>query len=181
MTLKKRKRFIVLLLSIVAASYLIANTNAMLPEVSFASRNLSASPMPDKKFVPFQLALAPKFGGGVFNHNTPVYGMSIGGMVHQKEINGISVAGVHAFTKKKQGLSFSLMDICNESRGASFFVAGGAERNYGFSAGLINLAEHNTGFQLGIINQVQPDAVIENNYTVPESPDGIGVQTGIIN
>ena len=107
--------------------------------------------------------------------------MSVGGMVHQKEINGVSVAGIHAFTKRKSGLSFSLMDVCEESRGASFFAAGGAERNYGFSAGLVNLAEHNRGVQLGVINQEMPDAVIENNFSVPEKPEGFGIQAGIVN
>ena len=120
-------------------------------------------------------------GGGLFKHDTPVYGMSVGGMVHQKEIHGLSVAGIHAFTKRKSGLSFSFMDVCKESRGASFFAAGGAERNYGFAAGFVNLAEHNSGMQLGVVNQVMPDAVIENNYSAPEKPEGFGVQAGIIN
>ena len=138
-------------------------------------------PLVKQAFTPLQLTGLPFLGGGMFSPNTPVYGMSVGGMVHQKEINGLSFAGIHAFTKKKSGVSFSLLDVCHESRGVSFFAAGGAERNYGFSAGFVNLAEHNSGWQLGLINQEKPDAVIENNFSQAETPEGFGVQTGLFN
>ena len=182
MGMKKRKRFLTALMTVFAGVFLAAT---MLPAPDmhfFTSRPIIArNDVSSGKFTPLQLTGVPFLGGGLFNAKTPVYGMSVGGMVHQNEINGVSVAGIHAFTKKKNGLSFSLMDICNESRGVSFFAAGGAERNYGVATGLVNLAEHNSGLQIGLINQVKPDAVIENNFGTPEKPEGFGVQTGLIN
>ena len=182
MGVKKRKRIIVLLLTLGIGIYL-AGSFEPIGECCFLEiRPLdNVAEKSSVGFTPFQISAAPRLGGGLFKHDTPVYGMSVGGMVHQKEINGLSIAGIHAFTKRKSGLSFSFMDVCKESRGASFFAAGGAERNYGFAAGLVNLAEHNSGVQLGLINQVMPDAVIENNYSTPEKPEGFGVQAGVIN
>ena len=180
MGVKKRKRIFALVLTLGVGIYLAGSFEPVGECCFFATRPLNVV---EKKsgFTPFQISTLPQLGGGLFKQNTPVYGMSVGGMVHQKEINGLSIAGIHAFTKRKNGLSFSFMDVCEESRGASFFAAGGAERNYGFAAGLVNLAEHNSGVQLGLINQVMPDAVIENNYSTPEKPEGFGVQAGVVN
>ena len=177
---KKCKRVIAVLVTIAAGIYL-AGSFKPVGECCFFAKSPLCTAENNSGFTPLQISIAPQLGGSLFKTDTPVYGMSVGGMVHQKEINGVSVAGIHAFTKRKSGLSFSLMDVCEESRGASFFAAGGAERNYGFSAGMVNLAEHNRGVQLGIINQEMPDAVIENNFSVPEKPEGFGIQAGVVN
>ncbi len=177
---KKRKRMIALLLTLGVGIYLAVSFEPIGECCFFAVRTLNVSKK-TADFTPFQFSTIPRLGGGVFNVDIPVYGMSLGGMVHQKEINGVSIAGIHAFNKRKSGLSFSFMDLCEESSGAAFFAAGGAERNNGFSAGLVNLTEHNRGVQLGLINQEMPDAVIENNYSVPVKPDGFGVQAGVLN
>lgn len=180
MGVQKRKRFLAAIVTVCVGGFLAATMLSSSVTSSFTSHAIQ-KPIADQSFTPLQLTGLPFLGGGVFKQDTPVYGMSVGGMVHQKEINGLSVAGIHAFTKKKSGLSFSLLDVCHESRGLSIFAAGGAERNYGVSAGLVNLAEHNTGLQLGLINQEMPDAVIENNFSLTEKPEGFGVQTGLIN
>ncbi|MBE6391294.1 MAG: hypothetical protein E7042_03715 [Lentisphaerae bacterium] len=177
---KKRKRFLAAIVTVCAGGFLAATMLSSSSQPSFRSQPIK-KPVVNNSFTPLQLTGLPFFGGGVFDQNTPVYGMSVGGMVHQKEINGLSVAGIHAFNKKKSGLSFSLLDVCHESRGLSIFAAGGAERNYGVSAGFVNLAEHNNGLQLGLINQEKPDAVIENNFSQADPPQGFGVQTGLIN
>ena len=117
----------------------------------------------------------------MFKPETPVYGVSVGGMVHQKEINGLSVAGIHAFTDKKNGVSLSFMDICNESRGISICAGGGAVRNYGVATGLWNLAEHNSGLQLGVVNQVKNNAVLTEYPVEGQRPEGFGIQAGVIN
>lgn len=180
MGVKKRKRLFTAILT-VAAGVFLAATATFSPEAQkYTSRQINA-PVIKSDFTPLQLTGVPFLGGGLFKPDTPVYGMSVGGMVHQKEINGLSIAGIHAFTKKKSGVSLSLMDVCNESRGLSLFAAGGAEKNYGVAAGLVNLAEHNNGLQIGVFNQVMPDAVIENNFSKPEKPEGFGIQTGIVN
>lgn len=180
MGVKKRKRFFTVFITVIAGVFL-SMTMLPAPELMHFSTRPITVPLIKNKFTPLQLTGVPFLGGGIFNADTPVYGMSVGGMVHQNEINGLSIAGIHAFTKKKNGVSFSLMDLCNESRGLSVFAAGGAERNYGVAAGLVNLAEHNRGLQIGLFNQVMPDAVIENNFSKPEKPEGFGVQTGVIN
>lgn len=177
---KKRKRVIAVIFSAVAAVYLTYTAQTVPVKEDFRAREVYIPPQTNG-FTPIQLTGTPRLLGGVFNSNTPVYGMSLGGMVHQKEINGLSIAGIHAFTKKKSGLSFSFMDVCNESRGVSFCAVGGAERNYGLAAGLWNLAEHNAGMQLGIINEVKPEALIENNLNYDTKPEGFGVQAGVIN
>ena len=180
MGVKKRKRIIALILTLSVGIYLAVSFEPIGECCFFSPHSLNVT---EKKsdFTPFQISTLPQLGGGLFKQNTPVYGVSVGGMVHQKEISGLSIAGIHAFNKRKSGLSFSFMDVCEESRGVSFFAAGGAERNYGLAAGLVNLAEHNNGVQLGVINQVMPDAVIENNYSTPEKPEGFGLQAGVIN
>lgn len=177
---KKRKRWLAAIFTAVIGGFLAA-TMLPAPDMPFFTSRPIYKPVIKNKFTPVQLTGLPFIGGGIFNPDVPVYGMSVGGMVHQKEINGLSVAGIHAFTKKKSGVSFSLLDVCNESRGLSVFAAGGAERNYGVAAGLVNLAENNSGLQIGLFNQVKPDAVIENNFSKPETPSGFGVQTGLIN
>lgn len=180
MGVKKRKRLFTAILT-VAAGVFLAATATLSPDVQkYTSRPINV-PVIKNSFTPLQLTGVPFLGGGLFKPDTPVYGMSVGGMVHQNEINGLSIAGIHAFTKKKSGVSLSLMDVCNESRGLSLFAAGGAEKNYGVAAGLVNLAEHNNGLQIGVFNQVMPDAVIENNFSKPEKPEGFGVQTGVVN
>ena len=180
MGVKKRKRFFTVFITVIAGVFL-SMTMLPAPELMHFTTHPITVPLIKNKFTPLQLTGVPFLGGGIFNADTPVYGISVGGMVHQNEINGLSIAGIHAFTKKKNGVSFSLMDLCNESRGLSLFAAGGAERNYGVAAGLVNLAEHNRGVQIGLYNQVMPDAVIENNFSKPEKPEGFGVQTGVIN
>ena len=177
---KKRRRLIVFAVTLIAGIYL-AGTFTPVGECCFFAKSQILVPEKPSGFTPIQISTVPQLGGGIFKADTPVYGMSVGGMVHQKEINGVSVAGIHAFTKRKSGVSFSLMDVCEESRGASFFAAGGAERNYGFSAGLVNLSEHNRGVQLGLINQEMPDAVIENNTSGQVEQEGFGVQAGVVN
>lgn len=180
MSIKKRKRIITLIVSVVAVIYLVNSARPEPGDDNFNVRNVYVPPAAGN-FSPVQLTVAPRFLGGIVDSRTPVYGMSIGGMVHQKEINGISFAGIHAFTKKKSGLSFSLLDVCNESRGLSFCAVGGAERNYGVAAGFWNMAEHNTGLQLGLINEVKPDVLIENNFNRTTKSEGFGVQAGLIN
>ena len=180
MGVKKRKRIIAFILTLGIGIYLAGSFEPIGDCCFFATRSLNSAAKP-ASFTPLQISTLPQLGGSLFKPDTPVYGMSLGGMVHQKEINGLSIAGIHAFNKRKSGLSFSLMDVCEESSGAAFFAAGGAERNNGFSAGVVNLTEHNRGVQLGVVNQEMPDAVIENNYGAPEKPEGFGVQAGIIN
>ena len=177
---KKRIRGIVALLTVVAAVYLAYSAHTETVNAGIRSRDIYI-PHQAGGFTPIQLTGTPRLLGSMFDSRTPVYGMSIGGMVHQKEINGLSIAGMHAFTRKKSGVSFSLMDVCNESRGLSFCAVGGAERNYGVATGLWNLAEHNTGLQLGFVNEVKPDALIENNLNHKVKPEGFGVQAGVIN
>ncbi len=181
MGVKKRKRYLAAVVTVLAGGFLAATMLPAPDMLFFTSRPITVKSASKTAFTPLQLTGVPFLGGGIFKADTPVYGMSVGGMVHQNEINGVSVAGIHAFTKKKNGVSFSLMDICNESRGVSFFAAGGAERNYGVATGLVNLAEHNSGLQIGLYNEVKPDAVIENNFGTPKKPEGFGVQTGVIN
>lgn len=160
---------------------LLVRSSAPVPdERDFESRELYVLPG-HGTFTPLQLSLSPQFVGSLVNYRTPVYGMSLGGMVHQQEITGVSIAGIHAFNRRKSGLSFSLIDLCNESHGVSFCAIGGAERNYGFAAGLWNLAEHNRGMQLGFINQVHPEAVIENEPGQKVPSQGFGVQAGLFN
>ena len=124
---KKRRRLIVFAVTLIAGIYL-AGTFTPVGECCFFAKSQILVPEKPSGFTPIQISTVPQLGGGIFKADTPVYGMSVGGMVHQKEINGVSVAGIHAFTKRKSGVSFSLMDVCEESRGASFFAAGGAER-----------------------------------------------------
>ena len=148
MGLKKRKRIIAVLVTVVAGIYLAGSFKPVGECCFFTDRPLRVVEK-ESGFTPLQISIAPQLGGGLFKTDTPVYGMSVGGMVHQKEINGVSVAGIPAFTKR--------------------------------TSGVVNLAEHNRGVQLGIINQEMPDAVIENNFSAPEKPEGFGVQAGIVN
>jgi len=133
-------------------------------------------------FTPLQVSLVPEFGGGIVPLDVPVYGVSMGGMVCQKEIHGFSLAALHAYTQKKSGVSISLFDFCNDSYGLALFAGGGAVHNHGVSIGVWNGAERNDGVQFGIVNQAQKNLLIDPNVQrEPEPEDEFGIQTGLIN
>jgi len=168
----------VLTVAFALALGITAQRSAVVPQIE---KIMPEAAKPPPSSTPVQISFFPGASGQLFPSKFSVYGFSAGTVVMQKEIHGLSLAGIHAFNEKKNGISLSLWDACYESNGLSMSVAGGAVRNKGMALGLWNLAEHNEGLQLGLVNQVKRNAIFDSDLRETKKPEGFGVQTGLIN
>ena len=179
MTKNKKQRWTAYALLTAVAAFAVIIFVAPYEDV-FEVRSIDLQKAPEKDFLPVQISFLPELFGSVFNTDKPVYGLSVGGMVCQKEIYGISLAGVHAWNDKKSGLSMSFIDACHESQGVSLVAGGGAVTNYGLALGLWNLTENNHGVQIGLVNRATSDALIETPGE-EKTAKGFGIQAGVFN
>ena len=137
---------------------------------------------PEKKSpVLFQWQFLPLDGSYVTSHDRSVNGLALGYYIPQKEINGVSMALIHAYNEKKNGFSMSFLEYSGISNGVSLFFAGGMQSNRGLAMGLWNMTESNDGFQLGLINQEEKDLLMEYGMKPEIDRNKFGVQAGFIN
>lgn len=162
----------------------------VLPQSQLSTRNVVFVPpkaAPDKlpetktEFVPFQMQVLPWHQAFLTDKGKAVRGFAMGYYLQQKEIDGVSVALMHAANQRKSGLSISAIDFCGESSGLSMFLAGGAVNNKGCAVAFWNLAETNNGVQIGLLNKSHPDALVEYGMKPQKKEDGFGVQAGLVN
>lgn len=114
-------------------------------------------------------------------HEDKVNGVAMGYFLPQREVNGVSVALMHAYNEHKRGVSLSLVEYSGESDGLAMFLAGGMRRNNGFSVALLNMTESNNGLQLGLINQEETNLLFDYDLKPKEVNERFGVQAGVIN
>ena len=89
--------------------------------------------------VNFQWQFLPSQKFYVNDHQRKVNGVALGYYLPQNEINGVSMAFIHAHNKRKSGLSMSFLEYSGISDGMTVFMAGGVQYNNGFALGLWNL------------------------------------------
>ena len=178
---KLNAAFFSILLLISVISGFVLWQGLVLPQERWEVKTMSEpEPAGNPGFVPLQFQLLPWQSGFIADKNKPVRGLSLGYLVQQNDIDGVSMALMHSSNARKRGLSFSLIELSGESSGVAFFLAGGSVGNNGFSVGLWNMAECNRGVQLGIINQEQDDIIAEYGMK-PKADKGFGVQAGVVN
>jgi hypothetical protein len=138
---------------------------------------------PEKKpvAVPWQMQFLPMKEAYLNAHDQKVNGIAVGYFIPQREVNGVSLALMHAYNEHKRGVSMSLLEYSGESSGVTMFIAGGMRRNNGFSMGLLNMTESNNGLQLGIINQEECNLLFDYDMKPAEEDERFGVQAGLIN
>lgn len=136
-----------------------------------------------QNFTPVQIQYLPGKDGFVADRNAPVYGFAMGYALQQNEINGVSLALIHAYNAQKNGLSLSLIELSGLSRGLAVCLAGGSVQNKGIALGLWNMTEANHGVQFGVINQEQKNLLVDYSMKKPDadSEKKFGVQAGILN
>lgn len=134
-----------------------------------------------KDFTPLQIQLLPVKNGFIADRNAPVWGFAMGYALQQNEINGVSLALMHAYNAQKSGLSLSLVELSGVSRGVAICLAGGSVQNKGLALGLWNMTETNHGMQFGVINQEQKDLLVDYSMKKQISEKKAGVQIGVLN
>ena len=131
--------------------------------------------------MPLQLQLLPWGNTFLIDRDQEVRGLALGYFLHQKNIDGVSVAITQTSGTRKRGVSLSMLELCGESTGLSMFLAGGSVKNQGVALGLWNMAEYNQGLQLGIVNQTRKDIILEYDLKPADVNDKFGVQAGVVN
>ena len=131
--------------------------------------------------MPLQLQLLPWGSSYLIDRDQEVRGLALGYFLHQKNIDGVSVAISQTSGSRKRGVSLSMLELCGESTGLSMFIAGGSVKNQGVALGLWNLAEYNQGLQLGVVNQTRKDSILEYDMKPAYVNDKFGVQAGVVN
>ena len=128
-----------------------------------------------------------------------VYGLAVspGWIGVASRVYGISGGSFLFLQRENYGVTTGLVTAGGLNNALSCGIFNSWEENNGISIGLANIVygrrycwntlqigvfnKANNGLQIGVFNQVMPDAVIENNFSAPEKPEGFGVQTGIVN
>lgn len=128
-----------------------------------------------------QLQYLPDGDAYIYSHEKKVNGLALGYYLPQQEISGVSLALCHMYNMKKSGLSLSLLDMCADSNGVTFFLVGGSVVNRGVSMGLWNMTENNKGMQLGLFNREEEDLLLDYDLKPQERDDSFGVQAGLVN
>ena len=131
--------------------------------------------------MPLQLQLLPWGNSFLIDRDRDVRGLALGYFLHQKNIDGVSVAITQTSGTRKRGFSLSMVELCGESSGFSMFLAGGSVKNQGVALALWNMAEYNQGLQLGIVNQTRKDIILEYDLKPTDVNDKFGVQAGVVN
>jgi hypothetical protein len=189
----KRTLFLMMVFSSAAAFFLCFSQRfdfsaaATREEMPITAKNIRKSEVKRsaevKKKSPavFQWQFLPLDGSYVTSHDRSVNGLAVGYYIPQKEINGVSMALIHAYNERKNGFSMSFLEYSGISNGVSLFFAGGAQSNRGFAMGLWNMTESNNGFQLGLVNQEEKDLLMEYGMKPKLDRNKFGVQAGFIN
>lgn len=131
--------------------------------------------------VPFQWQYLPLQNFYINDHQRRVNGLALGYCLTQNEINGVSMALIHAYNKRKSGFSMSFLEYSAISEGMAVFMAGGVQYNNGFALALLNMTEKNQGVQLGMVNLEEKNLLMEYDMKPQESQDKFGVQIGVVN
>ena len=185
----KRKIFLISVLSIVLLIFpvlypVIVNEGFAKEDIIIApseDRLSESVPVVQKDAAPWQLQFLPSNSAYLIDHERPVKGVAMGYFLPQKEINGVSLALIHAYNVKKSGFSMSMLEYSGDSTGLSVFLAGGIRHNRGVSMGVWNMTEHNHGVQLGYVNQEERNLLMEYDMKPDYKEKKFGVQAGIVN
>lgn len=154
----------------------------VMPTESWSCREiLSQSAGSERSAMPLQLQLLPWGNTYLIDRDQEVKGLALGYFLHQREIDGLSVAITQTAGTRKRGVSISMLELCGESTGLSLFLAGGSVKNQGVALALWNLTEYNQGLQLGIVNQTRKDSILEYDLKPADVNDKFGVQAGVVN
>ena len=138
--------------------------------------------IPEKKSPAlFQWQFLPLDGRYVTSHDRSINGFALGYYIPQKEVNGVSMALIHAYNEKKNGFSMSFLEYSGISSGVNLFFAGGMQSNRGLAMGVWNMTESNDGFQLGLVNHEEKDLLMEYDMKPDIDRNKFGVQAGFIN
>lgn len=157
-------------------------TEQSYPVASPVDDGKMASVLPvEIKAAPWQWQFLPSMSGYLVDHERPVNGVAMGYILPQKEINGFSMALIHAYNAKKNGFSMSLLEYSGNSSGLAIFLAGGVQHNRGVLMGLWNMTEHNHGVQLGLVNQEERNLLMEYDMKPEYKEKKFGVQAGVYN
>lgn len=131
--------------------------------------------------VHFQWQFLPSQKFYTNEHQRKVNGVALGYYLPQKEVNGLSMALIHAHNKRKSGLSMSFLEYSGISDGMAVFMAGGVQYNNGFALGLWNMTEKNHGLQMGVVNLAEKNLLVEYDMKPADNEEKFGVQVGFVN
>ncbi len=151
------------------------------PEDRWQVKSETAMVPEQKTATPLQIQLLPWRSYFVVDKNRPVRGVAMGYFLQQNDIQGVSMALMHASNDRKSGVSLSLVELSGTSSGLAMYLAGGPVKNNGLTVGLWNMAECNNGVQLGLLNQIQENIIADYSMKAEKPRDGFGVQAGVVN